>query len=90
MAATLAVAVVLDTAQVLGFLTHRQYQFYNAAKSIQAIVDADPNAHRLLLGSSGDQLSLMTGIPAINDGYSSQDLAQKVLLLSARLVCRVE
>jgi 4-amino-4-deoxy-L-arabinose transferase-like glycosyltransferase len=80
LAAALAVAMLLDTAQVFGFLSHRQYQFYTAAKSIQAIVDADPAAHRLLLGSSGDQLSLMTGIPAINDGYSSQDLGEKALL----------
>jgi hypothetical protein len=80
LAAVLAVALVLDTAQVLGFLRHRQYQFYSAAKSIQAIVDADPATHRLLLGSSGDQLSLMVGIPAINDGYGSQDLGHKVLL----------
>jgi hypothetical protein len=42
-------------------------------------VDADPAAHRLLLGTSADQLSLMTGIPAINDGYSNQDLRQKAL-----------
>jgi 4-amino-4-deoxy-L-arabinose transferase-like glycosyltransferase len=79
LAATLGVAVVLDTVQVVGFLAHRQYQFYSAAKSIQAIVDADPSAHRLLLGSSGDQLALMVGIPSINDGYSSQDLDKKVL-----------
>ncbi len=78
LAATLALALVLDTARVVGFLTHRQYQFYNAAQSIKAIVNADPHAHRLLLGSSGDQLSLMTGIPSINDGYSSEDLAQKL------------
>jgi 4-amino-4-deoxy-L-arabinose transferase-like glycosyltransferase len=78
LAATLALAMVLDTAKVLGFLSHRQYQFSNAAESIKAIVNADPNAHRLLLGSSGDQLSLMTGIPSINDGYSSEDLAQKL------------
>jgi 4-amino-4-deoxy-L-arabinose transferase-like glycosyltransferase len=78
LAGTLTVAIMLDTAQVLVFLKHRQYQFYTAAESIQAIVNADPNAHRLLLGSSGDQLSLMVGIPAINDGYSSQDLDQKV------------
>jgi 4-amino-4-deoxy-L-arabinose transferase-like glycosyltransferase len=78
LAVTLAVAVVLDTVQVAGFLYHRQYQFYDAAKSIQAIVNGDPNTHRLLLGSSGDQLSLMTGIPSINDGYSSQDLGPKV------------
>ena len=80
LAATLGVAVVLDTLQVIGFLAHRQYQFYSAAKSIHAIVDAGPAAHRLLLGSSGDQLALMVGIPSINDGYSSQDLDKKVLV----------
>ncbi len=80
LAATLGVAVVLDTVQVIGFLAHRQYQFYSAAKSIQAIVDAEPAAHRLLLGSSGDQLALMVGIPSINDGYSNQDLDKKVLV----------
>ena len=78
--ATLVAALVLDIAQVLGFLSHPQYQFYDAAQSIRAIVDAAPATHRLLLGTSGDQLSLMTGIPAINDGYTSQDLAQKVSL----------
>jgi 4-amino-4-deoxy-L-arabinose transferase-like glycosyltransferase len=80
LAATLAVAVLLDTAQVIGFLSHREYQFYAAAKSIKAIVDANPAAPRLLLGSSGDQLSLMDDIPAINDYYSSQDLDKKVSL----------
>jgi 4-amino-4-deoxy-L-arabinose transferase-like glycosyltransferase len=80
MAAALAVALAFDTAQIAGFLYHRKYDFYNAAESIRAIVDSDPHAHRLLLGSSGDQLSLMAGIPAINDGYSSQDLGEKVLL----------
>jgi 4-amino-4-deoxy-L-arabinose transferase-like glycosyltransferase len=80
LAATLGVAVVLDTIQVLGFMAHRQYQFYAAAKSIQAIVDSNPTSHRLLLGSSGDQLALMIGIPSINDGYSNQDLDKKVLV----------
>jgi 4-amino-4-deoxy-L-arabinose transferase-like glycosyltransferase len=80
LAATLGVAVVLDAVQVFGFMAHRQYQFYGAAKSIQAIVDANPTAHRLLLGSSGDQLALMVGIPSINDGYSRQDLDKKVLV----------
>lgn len=80
LSATVALALVLDTIQVAGFLAHRQYQFWAAAKSIQAQVNADPHAHRLLLGSSGDQLSLMIGVPAINDGYSSQDLGEKVSL----------
>jgi hypothetical protein len=84
LAATLGVAVVLDTLQVIGFLAHRQYQFYGAAKSIQAIVDAEPHVHRLLLGTSGDQLALMVGIPSINDGYSNQDLDKKVLVYHPR------
>ena len=79
LAATLGVAVVLNAFEILGFLTHRQYQFYSAAKSIQAIVNANPGVHRLLLGTSADQLSLMTGIPAINDSYSSEDLTEKAL-----------
>ena len=78
--ATLVAALVVDIVQVLSFLSHPQYQFYDAAQSIRAIVDAAPATHRLLLGTSGDQLSLMTGIPAINDGYTRQDLAQKVSL----------
>jgi 4-amino-4-deoxy-L-arabinose transferase-like glycosyltransferase len=78
LAVILGVAVALDTAQVCGFLVHRQYQFYAAAKSIRAFVDANPAAHRLLLGTSGDQLALMTGIPSINDGYTLQDLDKKV------------
>jgi hypothetical protein len=78
LAATLTVAVILDTGQIFNFLAHRQYQFYEAAKSIQATVNADPRANRLLLGTSADQISLMTGVPAINDAYSSQDLTEKL------------
>jgi 4-amino-4-deoxy-L-arabinose transferase-like glycosyltransferase len=77
LAATLAAALVLDVAQLGGFVRHRQYQFYQAAESIRAIVDADPKAHRLLLGASGDQLSLMMGVGSINDGYGSEDLDKK-------------
>jgi len=78
LAATLTVAVFLNTGQIFSFLAHRQYQFYEAAKSIQATINADPGARRLLLGTSADQLSLMIGLPAINDGYSSEDLTEKV------------
>lgn len=77
--ATLMVAVVLNALQILSFLRRRQYQYYSAAKSIQAIVNANPGVHRLLLGTSAGQLSLMTGIPSINDSYSSQDLTEKAL-----------
>jgi 4-amino-4-deoxy-L-arabinose transferase-like glycosyltransferase len=77
LAAALAIAVVANSGQIARFLAHRQYQYDDAAHSIADIVHADPHAHPLLLGSSGDQLSLMAGIPAINDGYSVEDLDKK-------------
>ena len=73
-------AVVLDMAQVLNFVSHPQYQFYDAAQSIRAIVDEAPATHRLLLEQNWRPIVIMTGIPANNDGYTSQDLAQKVSL----------
>ena len=79
-ACVLAVACLLDTAQVIGFLRHRQYQFWDAAASIKAIIRGQPGSPQLLLGTSADQLSLMTGIPAINDGYSFEDLQKRVAI----------
>ena len=76
----LFVATGLDISADAGFLYHRQFQFADAARSIQAIVNADPRTHRLLLGASGGQLSLMTGVPSINDGYSSEDLDKKAAM----------
>jgi len=31
-----------------------------------------------MLGVSGAQISLMTGVPSINDGFGTEDMAQKV------------
>jgi 4-amino-4-deoxy-L-arabinose transferase-like glycosyltransferase len=77
-AAVLAVACLLDATQVIGFLRHRQYQFRDATASINAIIRGHPGSPQLLLGTSADQLSLMTGIPAINDGYSFEELHKRV------------
>ena len=75
--AVLCLATVLNVSRDITFLRHPQFQFEDAARSIEQIVNADPQAHRLMLGTSADQLALMTGIPSINDGYSSEDLDQK-------------
>jgi 4-amino-4-deoxy-L-arabinose transferase-like glycosyltransferase len=76
--AAITVGVVLNLWQIEGFLQQREYQFFSAARSIQAIVDANAAQPRLILGTSADQLSLMTGIPSINDSYTSEDLTSKV------------
>jgi hypothetical protein len=77
LAAALAITVLVDSSQIVRFLAHRQYQYDDAAQAIAGIVRADPHAHPMMLGSSGDQLSLMAHIPSLNDGYSLEDLGEK-------------
>jgi hypothetical protein len=66
-------AVMMDQ-----FLTSRDYDFRDAAASIRDIVRSHPEQKPLILGVSGNQLSLMTGIPSINDGYGTEEMAEKV------------
>jgi dolichyl-phosphate-mannose-protein mannosyltransferase len=71
-------AVVANVVTIGQFLTHRDYDFRDAANSIRNIVRSHPEQKALMLGVSGPQISLMTGIPAINDGFGTQDMAEKV------------
>jgi 4-amino-4-deoxy-L-arabinose transferase-like glycosyltransferase len=75
----IAISLIVNMATIFSFLKNRTYMFYNAATSIANIVRADPGHNHLILGVSGSQLSLMTGLPSINDAYGTQDLGQKLL-----------
>ena len=81
-ASTMTIACVFDASQTLRFLHDRQFQYVDAAQSIQAIVRRDRTTPQLLLGTSADQLSLMTGLAAINDGYSLEDLQKRVAVVT--------
>ncbi len=77
-ASIVAASFVLDAAQVFQFLRSRQYQYWDSAQAIRVIVQKDKTVPERLLGTSADQLSLMTGIPAINDGYTLEELHKKL------------
>jgi len=72
-ASVAANAVMMDQ-----FLTNQDYDFRDAAASIRDIVHSHPEQKPLILGVSGNQLSLMTGIASINDGYGTEEMAEKV------------
>jgi hypothetical protein len=71
-------SVVMNFVTISQFLAHRDYDFHDAARSIAAIIRTHPEQKPLILGVSGNQLSLMTGIPSINDGYGTEDRSEKV------------
>jgi 4-amino-4-deoxy-L-arabinose transferase-like glycosyltransferase len=74
----LVVSCAANVASITQMLSQREYQFIDAANSIRQIVQNDPAQKQLLFGVSGSQVSLMTGIPSINDAYSTEDMAEKV------------
>lgn len=74
----MAVSVAANSTMILRFAAHPGYRLYDAASSIRKIVQSDPVQRQLLLGVSGSQISLMTGIPSLNDTFGTGDMAQKV------------
>jgi hypothetical protein len=82
---TLAVAAVLtitvpDLIQQAGYLLHPTYDYQHAAQAIKQIIltDRDPTHPHLILSISGSDLTLMTGIPSIDDDFGTLNLDERV------------
>src|SRR6202789_2694176 len=73
----LAIAVP-DAVQQIGYVRHATYQFEAAAQGIKRIVLADKTHSHLILSISGSDLSLMTGLPSIDDDFGTDDMDVRV------------
>ena len=76
-ALTLAIAIP-DALLQLDFVRNPTYQFEAAARAIKRVVDSDPDHSHLILSISGSDLTLMTGLPSIDDDFGTLDLDQRV------------
>jgi hypothetical protein len=80
--ATIAVLIIAVPGIVLqaGFLLHPTYDFQNTALAIKQIVLADRRHSHLILSISGSDLTLMTGLPSIDDDFGTLELIDRVKL----------
>ncbi len=76
-AAVLAAIIVTDAHQTLHFIWTPEYTLQQAALGVRRMIDADPTHPRLLLSISGSEITLLTGIPSICDGFGTMDLVQR-------------
>lgn len=76
--ATLAVTVGLNIRGSVHFARHPEYTFVRAARGLTRYIDRHPNGNRLLLSISGDQISLITHLPAICDDFGTVDLPYRI------------
>ncbi|HTB19136.1 MAG TPA: hypothetical protein VK708_13530 [Bryobacteraceae bacterium] len=64
-----SVAVGINGAATLNYGLHPEYTFANAAERLTRYIDEHPNGKRLLVCDSGDEITLVTHMPALNDLY---------------------
>ena len=78
--AVVGIAAIGEARTTLRFVMRPQYSFIEAAQRIGQIIRADRTHSDLVLSVSGSDLSLMTGLPSINDDFGTLDLGQRVAL----------
>ena len=66
-----AVAVGVGGAWTLDFAVHPEYTFVDAAERLTRYIDEHPNGKRLLASVSGDEITLVTHLPTINDLFDT-------------------
>ncbi len=64
--------------QEADYVDHPEYSYLKAARRIAAIVRADRIQSPLVLSVSGSDLTLMTGLPSIDDDFGTLDLDERV------------
>jgi 4-amino-4-deoxy-L-arabinose transferase-like glycosyltransferase len=80
-AAALAVVAgvcVAGTLSIAGYVRHPEYTWLTAARGIAQYIDTHPAPNRRVLSISGDELSLMTHLPAICDDFGPWDLPYRI------------
>jgi 4-amino-4-deoxy-L-arabinose transferase-like glycosyltransferase len=77
LAAAAAIAAI-GVFRIAAYLRHPQYTFLDAARGVARYIDQHPGPRRLLLSISGDNIELITGMPAICDDYGTWDLPYRI------------
>ncbi len=71
-------AAGVNSGTTAGFAMHPEYTLVPAAQQLARYIDQHPNGKRLLLSISGDQITMITDLPAICDDFGTQELVSKL------------
>ena len=76
--ATFAITTAINVRGTAHFVRHPEYTLVRAARGVTRYIDRHPNGNRLLLSISGDQITLITHLPAICDDFGTVDLPYRI------------
>ena len=76
--AAAALISALNLREIFYWTRHPEYTWITAARRLTNYIDRHPYGNRLLLSISGDNITLMTHLPAICDDFGTWDLAKRI------------
>ncbi len=68
----------INVREIVYWTRHPEYSWINAARQVTRYIDQHPNGNRLLLSISGDNITLITHLPAICDDFGTWDLPLRI------------
>lgn len=74
----IAAVCAAGTVRMLGYVRHPEYTLLRAATGLNRVIREDSAPNHLLLSVSGNELQLVTHLPAICDDYGSWRLAERL------------
>ena len=66
-----ALAACINGVWTLTYAAHPEYTFVAAAQRLARYIDAHPNGKRLLVSTSGDEITLLTHVPTLCDDFGT-------------------
>jgi hypothetical protein len=69
--AVASLAAGINGVWTLTYAAHPEYTFVDAAQRLARYIDAHPNGKRLLVSTSGDEITLLTRVPALCDDFGT-------------------
>lgn len=76
--ATIAAVSFAGAVRMVSYVQHPEYTWLRAATNLSRTIRGNPAPNHLLLSVSGDELGLITHLPAICDDYGSLSLRDRI------------
>ncbi|MGA8672740.1 MAG: glycosyltransferase family 39 protein [Terracidiphilus sp.] len=75
-----AIAAIVNGAWTLSYAWHPEYTLVPAAQGLARYIDQHPNGRRLLVGTSGDEITLIAHVPSLCDDFGTVPLHDKIAI----------
>ncbi len=76
--AAVACAAWLNGQWTLTYAVHPEYTLVPAVEKLTRYIDQHPNGKRLLVSTSGDQITIISHLPTLCDDFGTEDLVSKL------------